>query len=95
MSCTHLIRKPSLRPEVMQELELHGLDAVRGLLTRSTDGFSGTTRQVTIWLGNISVTRGELQDWVKWKAARDACWIKVGVVAAIAAAVFSLLALLK
>ncbi len=36
------------------------------------------------------VERGEIEGWLKWKAAQDARWIKVGVVAAVVAAIFSL-----
>lgn len=93
MKCWRVGRPLGLTPEKQAELELHGVDAMRGMLTSATDGYSGTTRQVQINLGAIVVTRGEIQDWLKWKAARDARWIKVGTIAAIAAALFSLLAL--
>ncbi len=88
-----LPRPLSLPAEKRAELELHGVDAMRGTLASATDGYSGTSRQVQINLGSIVVTRGEIQDWLKWKAAKDASWIKVGTVAAVAAALFSFLAL--
>jgi hypothetical protein len=88
-------RTPLLSADKMREFELHGVDALHGLLVRSSDGYSGTTRKVEIDLGNMKVSRGEIQDWLKWKAAIEAWWIRVGVVAASAAAIFSLLALLK
>jgi hypothetical protein len=88
-------KPPPLPFNVMQELDLHGTDAMRAILASSTDGYSGTTRQVSIELGTVRVTRGDIQDWLKWKSARDACWIKVGIVAAVAAALFSFLALWK
>jgi hypothetical protein len=80
---------------VLQELELHGVDSMRGVLASSTDGYSGTGRDTSIRFGNVVATRGEIQDWLKWKATVDALWIKLGVVAAILAAVFSFLALVK
>lgn len=86
---------PGLLPEVVEELELHGVDAMRGLLTSSTDGYSGTGRDTLIRFGNVVAKRGEIQDWLKWKAARESWWIKVGTIAAILAAVFSLFALFK
>jgi hypothetical protein len=47
-------------------------------------------------MGNAVIRRAEMQDWLKWKAAVDSYWIKVGVVAAAGlAALFSLFALLK
>jgi hypothetical protein len=88
-------KPPLLDSNKIHELELHGVDSMRALLASSTDGFSGTGRKTSISLGNVVVERGEIQDWIKWKAAQDACWVKIGVAAAIAAAVFSLLALLK
>jgi hypothetical protein len=88
-------KRPTLATAVRQELELHGVDAIRGILINSSDGFSGTSRASTVDFGNFKATRGEMQDWLKWRASRDACWIKSGVVAAILAAVFSLFALLK
>jgi hypothetical protein len=92
---THL-KKPNLSQSVIQDLEKHGVDAIRSLLVSSTDGLSGTGRKTQIPLGGaVTVTRGEIQDWLKWKEAKDACWVKVGVIAAIAAAIFSFMALLK
>jgi hypothetical protein len=66
---------------------------MRALLASSTDGYSGTARNVEIKLGNIPAKRGEIQDWLKWKARLDALWLKAGVIAAVLAAIFSLLAL--
>lgn len=83
---------PQLAPELMQKLELHGADALRGLLISSTDGYSGTSRNTKIDFGNGSAQRGEIQDWLKWRAAVDAWWVKAGVVAASAAALLSLIA---
>jgi hypothetical protein len=91
----HWPRRPPLLPGVLQELELHGVDSIRGLLAASSDGYSGTGRSTLIRFGNVQASRGEIQDWLKWKAQIDTFWIKVGVVAAILAAIFSFVALLK
>lgn len=88
-------KPPPLLPEVLQELELHGVDSMRGLLGSSTDGYSGTGRDTAIKFGNVVAKRGEIQDWLKWKASVEALWIKLGVAAAMLAAVFSFLALVK
>jgi hypothetical protein len=93
MICRGFTKPLSLTSDKLAELELHGVDAMRGMLASATDGYSGTSRTVVINLGAVAVTRGEIQDWLKWKAARDGCWIKVGTVAAVAAALFSFLAL--
>jgi len=55
-------KKPDLHPEVLAEFELHGVDAVRAVLSSSSDGVSGADRQ-------CGFRRGEMQDWLKWKAA--------------------------
>jgi hypothetical protein len=87
--------KPNLPPEMMKAFDLHGIDALRGLLVRSSDGSSGTTRAVPIQLESVTVTRGQIEDWLKWKATKDQCWMMVGVIAAVAAAIFSLSALIR
>ncbi|MGC2082810.1 MAG: hypothetical protein WA702_05540, partial [Bradyrhizobium sp.] len=81
----------ALSTELLAELERHGVDAMRGLLTTSTNGFSGTGRNTDI--GGAPATRGEIQDWLKWKAAQDHCLINLGAIAAVAAALFSFVAL--
>jgi hypothetical protein len=88
-------KRPPLLPEVFQELELHGPDSMRALLASSTDGYSGTGRDTPIRFGNVVTKRGEIQDWLKWKAQVDTLWIKAGVVAAVLAAIFSFLGLLR
>ena len=88
-------RPPSILPEVVAELELHGVDAVRGILAASSDGHTGSGRNTPIKFGNVVAKRGEIEDWLKWHAATDKCWVKVGVIAAIAAAIFSLIGILK
>ena len=95
MICKLFVKPPPLSDRQRQELELHGVDAMRGLLASSTDGFSGIGRMTPLSLGAITITRGEIQDWLKWHAAQDNCLLKLGTVAAIAAALFSFLALWK
>jgi hypothetical protein len=68
---------------------------MRSLLASSTDGYLGTGRGTPIKLGSISAKRGEIEDWLKWKAQRDAFWPKLGVIVAVFAAIFSLLALFQ
>jgi len=82
---------PSLLPEVREELELHGVDCARSWLMSHDD----TRRDFLDRLGNANVRRAEVEDWLKWNNAQSAYWIKVGTVAAIAAALFSFLTLVK
>ena len=43
----------------------------------------------------MRVTREQIEDWLNWKASIEALWIRIGVVAATIAALFSLIALFK
>ncbi len=79
----------------MKEFELRGVDTMRAIAANSTDGFSGTSRKVSFDLGNMRVTREQIEDWLNWKASIEALWIRIGVVAATIAALFSLIALFK
>jgi hypothetical protein len=81
-------KPPLLDSNKIHELELRGVDSMRALLSRHDVGMQRND-------GIVFVKRGEIEDWLQWKAAQDALWIKVGVVAAILAAVFSFGALLK
>jgi hypothetical protein len=36
----------------------------------------GTARGTLYKLGNAVVKRGEVEDWLKWKNARDMLWVK-------------------
>jgi hypothetical protein len=84
-------KRPDLLPEVLREFELYGVDAVREKL----DTFFGN-RDSLLPFGNATVKRGEMQDWIKWKAEADAYWLaywlKVGVIAAVVAAVAAVVA---
>jgi hypothetical protein len=84
-------KAPPLLPEVSYELELHGVDSVRSWLVVQSD----TRREYLGRLGNAVLRYGEAEDWLKWKAEKEMCWIKIGVVAAVAAAIFSLVAVVK
>jgi hypothetical protein len=77
-----MMPKPPLDSNKIHELESHGVDSVRAMLAN--------WRTNPITLGNIVVDRREIEDWLKWKAVQDARWKKVGVVAAVVAAIFSL-----
>lgn len=92
MAC--MMPKPPLDSDKIYELESHGVDSVRARLANWVKN--------PIRLGNVDLTRREIEEWLKWKAAKkaanaakDACWMKVGVVAAVVAAFFSLVAALK
>jgi hypothetical protein len=62
-------KPPKLLQEVLAEFELQGPDTVRSLLASSSDGVSGTSRNTPVRIGNAVAKRGEMQDWLNWKAA--------------------------
>ena len=71
-------KRPSMHPDVIAGLELRGADSLRGILASSTDGYSGTGRTTSFDLGNsVKVQRGEIEDWLKWKADIEALWVRV------------------
>jgi hypothetical protein len=84
-------KQPGLLPEVLAELELNGADAVRAVLAGSSDGVSGTSRDTLLRIGNETIKRGEMQDWLKWNDEVAGYWVKTGVIAAVIAAVFAFL----
>ena len=74
------MRKPNLKPDDLVQLEKLGPVTVRDQLTKYPSG-------------RLFVTHGPERDvalrWLEWKATIEAAWIKVGVVAAVVAAVLS------
>jgi hypothetical protein len=87
--------RPHMRPEEVAELEAYGVDGVRALLWSLSDGVSGTGSKTKVTLSKVSITRETMQNWLSWKASKDAMWLKVGTVAAVGAALFSLIALFR
>jgi hypothetical protein len=81
-------RKPHLPPRVEAELELRGVDSVRAYLAgQGSFAGEGTARHTPYRLGRVKTTRGEVEDWLRWKNAADARWVKVAAVAAVVGAV--------
>lgn len=83
-------RKPAVPPELLAKLERHGVNSMRGILASSTNGYAGTARDTSIPLGDgAAAARGQIQDWLKWKAAVGDLRIKAGVLAAVVAAILA------
>jgi hypothetical protein len=88
--------KPKIDPRVRAGLKASGVDAVRSKLlwimnVRSLDQQDEREED----LGNgIKASRRDMQRWLDEKTAREALWVRVGVIAAVLAAVFSFLALI-
>ncbi|HXS05645.1 MAG TPA: hypothetical protein VN723_02560 [Rhizomicrobium sp.] len=83
---------PDIPPEAMKALELMGEVPVRALLST---GRVGHGQGADIPIGTVQVTRLYVEQWLQWKAMRSDFWTKIGVVAAILAAVFSCFQLFK
>lgn len=78
--------KPDLNPQHERPFEAAGIEKVRYLLAINRGG------------AHLYITGGppssEAQEWVRWKAERDAFWIRAGIVAAISAALLTLVSCL-
>ena len=59
-----MMPKPPLDSNTIDELESHGVDSVRALLANWVKN--------PIRLGNVDLTRREIEEWLKWKAAKKA-----------------------
>lgn len=82
-----------VRPDILAELERRGVDSVRALLGAiSADGITGTGRRTQIRLGDVDVSRADIEDWLKSKDTATGRWIRTGAIAAILAAILTFLA---
>jgi hypothetical protein len=60
------LRIPDLQPDVIAELERHGVAEMRKFL-EAQDRF-GTNPDDTLYrIGYVIVRRGEIEEWLKWK----------------------------
>ena len=44
---------------------------------------AGDNRDDPVKFGNVEAKRGAIHDWLKWKANKEAGWIRAGAVASI------------
>jgi hypothetical protein len=90
--------RPNIRPEVLRALEKFGVEPIKiKLMLQPSNELDAVLR-----FDNAQALHREIRDWLKWKADKQACWVRAGVVAsfiamvaAIAAAWFSYLSLPK
>ncbi len=85
-------KPPNIPPDALKALELMGESPVRALLSTGRVGYG---QGADIPIGTIHVTRLYVEQWLHWKAKRSDLWTKIGVVATILAAVFSVITLWK
>jgi hypothetical protein len=84
------VTKPTIDPRVRAKLEERGVDSVRSKLVH----MMGVTRldeegNAEPLGDSMSASRRDMQEWLREKSAHEFCWVKVGVIAAVIAAVFA------
>jgi hypothetical protein len=87
-----LAKKANIDPAVRAKLEELGVDTVRSKLVwiMNVEDLAQQDGLQPLGVG-LSASRQQIQDWLREKAAREILWVRVGVIAAVLAAVFSLL----
>jgi hypothetical protein len=89
---TMLTKRATIDPAVRAKLEELGVDTVRSKLVWIMNVRDFAQQDELQPLGpGLSASRRQMQDWLTEKAARETLWVRVGVIAAVLAALFSLL----
>jgi len=86
--------KPNIPQDERDFLEQAGPETVRILLYNGWSNPAGLT-EAQQRSRAASEERDRTVAWLKWRTAKDALWIKVGVVSAVLAAIFSFYSLIK
>jgi hypothetical protein len=88
-----LTKKPMIDSPVRAKLEELGVDAVRSKLVWIMNVTTLGQQDNLEPLGDgLSASRRQMQEWLREKSAREFCWVRVGVIAAVIAALFAFLA---
>lgn len=91
--------KPDLDKVVFSELDRIGVDGVKIRLGEIGLQPGNPKRQGVISLNHQTedhlpyITRDECEQWLAWKASIEAKWIRIGALAAVAAAIIGLVAI--
>jgi hypothetical protein len=89
---TVLPKKANIDPAVRAKLEELGVDTVRSKIVWIMNVRDLAEQDELQPLGaGLSASRRQMQDWLTEKAMRETLWVRVGVIAAVLAALFSLL----
>ena len=87
-----LIKKAQLDPRVRAKLEELGVDTVRSKLVAIMGVRTLAQEDDTEPIGDgLSASRREMQAWLTEKSEAEALWVRVGVIAALVAAIFAFL----
>jgi hypothetical protein len=85
--------KPTIDSRVRAKLEELGVDAVRSKLVWIMSVTKLEQQDNLEPLGDgLSASRRQMQEWLREKSAREFLWVRVGVIAAVIAALFAFLA---
>jgi hypothetical protein len=85
--------KPTIDSRVRAKLEELGVDAVRSKLVWIMNVTKLEQQDNLEPLGDgLSASRRQMQEWLREKSAREFLWVRVGVIAAVIAALFAFLA---
>jgi len=82
-------QKPRLRHELLVILEARGVDSIRAMLVHDTGAAPGSKVPL---LMHPDPCRAEIEEWLNWKAAIEAWWIRVAVMVGSASAVAAIVA---
>ena len=89
---TMLPKKANIDPAIRAKLEELGVDTVRSKLAWIMNVRDLAHQDELQPLGvGLSASRRQMQDWLTERAVHETLWVRVGVIAAVLAALFSLL----
>jgi hypothetical protein len=81
-------KKPEIPCQLLAYLEARGVLLVRAAIARAPGSALATDQEIVFevsWDGTskITITKAQASAWLKWKAAEETLWVKVGVLASI------------
>jgi len=88
------VRKPNISEKLRHTLEECGTETIRTILLHgwaNPEGFP----EVILRIAQPSSERKDAIAWLKWKDACQDSWVKVAAIAAVLAAIFSAVSLVK
>jgi hypothetical protein len=81
-----MCKRPNLDPKKLASLEAWCVEPAKILLVN----WAGRNRDEPIMVDSVEMQRGEIQDWLNWKARKDTHVARITMWAAIAAAILAI-----
>ena len=81
-------KRPNIPFDVLRELETFGVEPMKITLMNQ----AGDNRDDLVKFGKVVAKRGDIHDWLKWKANKEAWWIRFNTVVALFAMVAAIAA---